>query len=141
MDDRIIQEILPLKNSLTKPGAAFRSGLVDSRFLAARRASEVFIGRCPVPVVYTVSAPVAPILASSMNEIVSLLIGATIGDVERELVLHTLARCDGNRTHAARVLGVSVRTLRNRIREYSASGIDVPPHSDKPHRSTTSNQE
>jgi DNA-binding NtrC family response regulator len=46
--------------------------------------------------------------------------------IERELVLQTLARCDGNRTHAARVLGLSVRTLRNKIRQYSAEGSDVP---------------
>ena len=43
-------------------------------------------------------------------------------------MLQTLASCNGNRTHAARVLGVSVRTLRNRIRLYSARGIDVPAH-------------
>ena len=36
----------------------------------------------------------------------------------------------GNRTRAARVLGVSVRTLRNKIRQYSADGIDVPVHSE-----------
>jgi DNA-binding NtrC family response regulator len=64
------------------------------------------------------------------NEIVPLLIGATVGEVERELVLQTLARCDGNRTRAARVLGVSVRTLRNKIRQYAADGIDVPAHSE-----------
>ncbi|MBR0870652.1 helix-turn-helix domain-containing protein [Bradyrhizobium tropiciagri] len=64
----------------------------------------------------------------SPNEIVPLLIGATVDEVERELVLQTLARCDGNRTRAARVLGLSVRTLRNKIREYSADGIDVPAY-------------
>ena len=64
------------------------------------------------------------------NEIVPLLIGSTVGEVERELVLQTLARCDGNRTRAARVLGVSVRTLRNKIRQYAADGIDVPAHSE-----------
>jgi DNA-binding NtrC family response regulator len=72
------------------------------------------------------------VAASSLtpNEIVPMLIGATVGEVERELVLQTLARCDGNRTRAARVLGVSVRTLRNKIRQYSADGIDVPAHQD-----------
>ena len=60
------------------------------------------------------------------DQIVSWLIGSTVGEIERELVLQTLARCDGNRTHAARVLGVSVRTLRNKIRQYSADGIDIP---------------
>ena len=64
------------------------------------------------------------------NEIVPLLIGATIGEVERELVLQTLARCDGNRTRASRVLGLSVRTLRNKIRLYAASGIEVPAYHD-----------
>jgi DNA-binding NtrC family response regulator len=64
----------------------------------------------------------------SPHEIVPMLIGSTIEAIERELVLQTLARCDGNRTRASRVLGVSVRTLRNKIRLYSADGIDVPPH-------------
>ena len=64
------------------------------------------------------------------NEIVPLLIGSTVGEIERELVLQTLARCGGNRTRAARVLGVSVRTLRNKIRQYAADGIDVPAHHD-----------
>jgi len=76
--------------------------------------------------------PVPAIPASSLapNEIVPLLIGATVGEIERELVLQTLARCGGNRTRAARVLGVSVRTLRNKIRQYTADGIDVPVHHD-----------
>jgi DNA-binding NtrC family response regulator len=65
------------------------------------------------------------------NQVVPLLIGSTVGEIERELMLQTLARYDGNRTRAARVLGVSVRTLRNKIRQYSAEGIDVPAHSDR----------
>lgn len=62
------------------------------------------------------------------KRVVRLLIGATVEEIERELVLQTLDRCDGNRTHAARVLGVSVRTLRNKIRQYSADGVEVPAH-------------
>jgi len=62
------------------------------------------------------------------SEAVSLLIGSTVGEVERALVVQTLACCDGNRTRAARVLGLSVRTLRNKIRLYSAEGIEVPSH-------------
>jgi DNA-binding NtrC family response regulator len=78
------------------------------------------------------AAPVLEIPAPLLtpNQIVPLLIGSTVGEIERELVLQTLARYEGNRTHAARVLGVSVRTLRNKIRLYSADGIDVPAHTD-----------
>ena len=75
---------------------------------------------------FTLASRDAALPSLSPNEIVPLLIGATVDEVERELVLQTLARCDGNRTRAARVLGLSVRTLRNKIREYSADGIDVP---------------
>jgi DNA-binding NtrC family response regulator len=66
--------------------------------------------------------PLAP------NELIRLLIGSTVEEVERALVVQTLARCDGNRTQAARVLGLSVRTLRNKIRVYIAEGIEVPAH-------------
>ena len=78
----------------------------------------------------TILAPEIPAPSPAPSEIVPLLIGSTVEEIERELVLQTLARCDGNRTRAARVLGFSVRTLRNKIRLYSADGIDVPPHCD-----------
>jgi DNA-binding NtrC family response regulator len=84
--------------------------------------------RVPSEVPSPIPAPPMPAPSLTPNEIVPLLIGATVGEVERELVLQTLARCDGNRTRAARVLGVSVRTLRNKIRQYTADGIDVPVH-------------
>ena len=77
-----------------------------------------------------ISAPDHPALAAATNDIIPLLIGSTIDHVERELVLHTLVRCNGNRTRAARMLGLSIRTLRNKIRLYSADGIDVPAHCD-----------
>ena len=76
------------------------------------------------------SAPDHPLLAPATDHIIPLLIGTTIDRVERELVLHTLVRCNGNRTRAARMLGLSIRTLRNKIRLYTADGIDVPAHCD-----------
>jgi DNA-binding NtrC family response regulator len=38
--------------------------------------------------------------------------------MERQLIQITLAETDGNRTHAAKLLGISLRTLRNKLREY-----------------------
>ena len=55
------------------------------------------------------------------------LVGRTVADVERDLILSTLDHCLGNRTHAANILGISIRTLRNKLNEYSAEGITVPP--------------
>jgi DNA-binding NtrC family response regulator len=55
------------------------------------------------------------------------LVGRTVADVERDLILETLRRCLGNRTHAASILGISIRTLRNKLTLYAAGGIEVPP--------------
>jgi len=48
----------------------------------------------------------------------AVLAGTPIRELERLHVENTLALTDGNRTHAAVMLGISLRTLRNRIREY-----------------------
>ncbi len=53
-------------------------------------------------------------------------VGRTVADVERGLILDTLKHCLGNRTQAANILGISIRTLRNKLREYATAGIAVP---------------
>jgi DNA-binding NtrC family response regulator len=60
---------------------------------------------------------------------IAALVGRTMDDVERELILQTLGHTLGNRTHAATILGISIRALRNKLRDYSAQGIVVPPPS------------
>ena len=55
------------------------------------------------------------------------LIGRTVEEVERELILGTLERCHGNRTSASNILGISVRTMRNKLRTFIEGGIAVPP--------------
>jgi two-component system, response regulator FlrC len=54
------------------------------------------------------------------------LVGRTVADVERDLILGTLHHCLGNRTHAANVLGISIRTLRNKLQQYRQEGLTVP---------------
>jgi two-component system response regulator FlrC len=53
-------------------------------------------------------------------------VGRTVAHVERELIIETLEHCLGNRTHAANILGISIRTLRNKLKQYSEQGISVP---------------
>ncbi len=55
------------------------------------------------------------------------LVGMTVADVERDLILDTLSHCLGNRTHAANILGISIRTLRNKLKLYTEQGTPVPP--------------
>jgi len=55
------------------------------------------------------------------------LVGRTVDSVEQELILDTLNHCLGNRTHAANILGISIRTLRNKLKQYGEQGMAVPP--------------
>ncbi len=54
------------------------------------------------------------------------LVGKTVAEVERDLIIDTLSHCLGNRTHAANILGISIRTLRNKLKQYSSDGVAVP---------------
>ncbi len=61
-------------------------------------------------------------------------VGRKLDDVERDLILGTLTRCGGNRTWAADILGISVRTLRNKMLQYN-SAKDIPPRVGRRNRS------
>lgn len=62
----------------------------------------------------------------AMTAAVEELVGHSIEEVERALILQTLARCAGNRTAAASMLGISVRTIRNKLRTFLSEGF-MPP--------------
>jgi DNA-binding NtrC family response regulator len=72
-------------------------------------------------------APPVAHAALAAEQISRALVGRTVAEVERDLILETLRHCLGNRTHAANVLGISIRTLRNKLNEYAADGVPVPP--------------
>ncbi len=55
------------------------------------------------------------------------MVGKTVAEVERDLIVETLDHCLGNRTHAAKILGISIRTLRNKLKQYSEEGLDIAP--------------
>ena len=67
---------------------------------------------------------VQPVAAETRS--VSSLVGRRVDEVERDLILETLTHCLGNRTRAAEILGISIRTLRNKLHEYRAQGAEVP---------------
>jgi two-component system, response regulator FlrC len=70
---------------------------------------------------------VAAHAAMAAEQVTRSLVGRTVADVERDLILETLKHCLGNRTHAANILGISIRTLRNKLNEYTNDGVPVPP--------------
>lgn len=51
--------------------------------------------------------------------------GTTLAGMERNLIIDTLKHTMGNRTVAAQILGISIRTLRNKLKQYEAEGFDI----------------
>jgi two-component system response regulator FlrC len=73
------------------------------------------------------AAHLAGQIAAQAGQTAFNLVGRTVAEVERDLILETLKHCLGNRTHAAKILGVSIRTLRNKLNEYADAGLPIPP--------------
>ena len=90
---------------------------------AAQNITQTAPVKAAIPADTTAVHQTAPAPASSGN---AALVGRTVADVERDLILNTLEHCLGNRTHAATILGISIRTLRNKLKEYSEAGLPVP---------------
>ncbi len=82
--------------------------------------------RMPDGTPLSVSAGPAQMAAQTAEAVARSFVGRTVADVERDLILDTLDHCLGNRTHAARILGISIRTLRNKLNQYTDEGVSVP---------------
>jgi two-component system response regulator FlrC len=66
-----------------------------------------------------IQAPYQPISLTQASGV-----GKTISEVERDLILRTLDHCVGDRGNAAMILGISARTLRNKLKEYGSPLVD-----------------
>ena len=73
-----------------------------------------------------VKAPALLELSAFDRVCIHHLVGHKIARIERELILQTLKCNQGNRTLSADVLGISVRSLRQKIRQYKDRGEAVP---------------
>ena len=78
------------------------------------------------PVSAAVYQDTAAQAAQTAEAVSRTLVGKTVAEVERDLIIDTLDHCLGNRTHAANILGISIRTLRNKLKQYTDEGLEVP---------------
>jgi Bacterial regulatory protein, Fis family len=78
-----------------------------------------------LPEVDDVAASPIELPRVEMKRIDSLRIpvGTNLADVERWMIFATLEKCGGNKTRAAALLGVSLKTLYNRLNAYRAQGL------------------
>jgi DNA-binding NtrC family response regulator len=66
---------------------------------------------------------IGPVSYSTSLDEPSLRSGMTVEEMERKLILHTLKATQDNRSQAAKLLGISIRTLRNKLHEYRSKGF------------------
>ena len=61
----------------------------------------------------------------SKESALGIEVGMSMKEAEKKLIFETLRETGGNRTKAAKILGISIRTLRNKLNEYRAEGEDI----------------
>ena len=73
----------------------------------------------------------APVVRSTLSEhgCLKFSIGTSLAAMERKTIFATLEHCSGNKRRAAEVLGVSLKTLYNRLTEYAAQSAELAPRS------------
>lgn len=71
-----------------------------------------------------IDAVINPVAGTEMSG--AEFVGSTVASMERNLIIDTLKHTMGNRTTAANILGISIRTLRNKLKQYQDEGFDVP---------------
>jgi DNA-binding NtrC family response regulator len=127
-----IRELLTISAQAVAPGGNHTRG----GGLMPRHTADESAKRPPF------SAPTSFGLPAIHVSCVGQLVGYALATVDRELILQTLRRHRGNRTHTAKVLGISVRSLRDRIRTYRHQGESVPePNSNAPLHPVTGRDE
>ena len=71
-----------------------------------------------------IDAVINPVAGTEMSG--AEFVGSTVASMERNLIIDTLKHTMGNRTTAANILGISIRTLRNKLKQCQDEGFEVP---------------
>jgi DNA-binding NtrC family response regulator len=99
-----------LENTVHRAILMAHGAVIDAEAMMLPESYRPDVPRVPTPA----SVP----LTTEGGEEITALVGRTVADVEKDLIIKTLDHCLGNRTHAANILGISIRTLRNKLRQY-----------------------
>src|SRR5712692_5086248 len=115
---------------------AFRNHTWPGNVRELRNTLERAVIVCEGPVIETKHLPPAfghaPIrLSADDADSIRVGVGTTVGEAERLLILKTLESTNNNKTRAAEVLGISLKTLHNKLKEYGNSGADNASRAEK----------
>jgi DNA-binding NtrC family response regulator len=93
-----------------------KNAIERSALLAAGR--PILPEHLPVEVQGATAAVAAAPMESPNSEMVSLPVGMSMDHAEREMIRTTLLHTSGNKTRAAKILGISLKTMHNKVKKY-----------------------
>jgi DNA-binding NtrC family response regulator len=113
-----------LRNVLERAVILAGEGSIEMKhlpaFLQSRPAAAVMVTAAPAAV-----APAAVLPAPEDDGAIRFTVGTTVEEAEKGLILRTLEHTRNNKTRAAEILGISLKTLHNKLKEYGGkSGTD-----------------
>jgi DNA-binding NtrC family response regulator len=107
-----------LRNAVQRAYVMARGDTLDAQWLPRDEASPA----APVPAAAAVPAPAATNPGETAEETLVLPLGTSLAQAERALILATLRHHQHHKERTAAVLGISLKTLYNRLKEYAADG-------------------
>jgi DNA-binding NtrC family response regulator len=102
-----------LRNVLERAVILAGEGTIEMKHLPAMLQNRTVTAAVPAPA----AAPDAPLVET---DLVQFPIGTTVEDAEKGLILRTLEHTKNNKTRAAEILGISLKTLHNKLKEYGS---------------------
>jgi len=106
-----------LRNTIERALILCGEGTLDIRHLPA--------GFGERPSNRATASPVAAEVPETPSNVVEVELGSTVDEAERRLILRTLEMTRNNKTRAADILGISLKTLHNKLKEYGAAAANA----------------
>ncbi len=108
-----------LRNTIERAVILSGNRMLDASHLPAGFGEEPTNGRTQIPTQAPVATASLPAPQTDGENMVHLSVGTTVDEAERQLILKTLLSTRHNKTRAAEILGISSKTLQNKLKEYA----------------------
>lgn len=120
-----------LRNTIERATILAGEGLIQVEHLPPHFGEPGYATRFVPPSEFNAASPIP---ARDDERTIHVDVGTTVDEAERQLILKTLLSTHNNKTRAAEILGITTKTLQNKLKEYSSaaassaspSAIDMP---------------